>query len=183
MSLLQIPKENVRVRILRAAEALTSENGAGNMSLDAVAARAGVSKGGLLYHFPSKAKLLEALVEGFVEQFEAELTSRVGTGDRATGNIIAAVLDMFVEEHKCHRPPPSGVLAALAENPNFLDPIRRHQGILLERIKASARDKTDAIIVFLALQGIRSQELFALQQLTPSEFEDVTARLRQMVED
>ncbi len=32
-------------------------------TLDAVAARAGVSKGGLLYHFPSKSALFDALTE------------------------------------------------------------------------------------------------------------------------
>ena len=32
-------------------------------SLDAVAARAGVSKGGLLYHFPSKSALFDALTD------------------------------------------------------------------------------------------------------------------------
>ncbi len=187
----QKPRESARAKILRAAEELTGENGAGNLSLDAVAARAGISKGGLLYHFPSKAKLLEALVESFVEKFDEELAARVGNSGKGQGpaqgapqgNVGAAVLDIFVEERKCHRPPSSGVLAALAENPDFLAPIRKHQRALLDRIQNTARDRTQATIVFLALQGIRSQDLFAVQPLDSDELDAVTARLREMVSE
>ena len=38
-------------------------SGAVHLTLDAVAERAGVSKGGLLYHFPSKESLLQAMVD------------------------------------------------------------------------------------------------------------------------
>jgi AcrR family transcriptional regulator len=179
----RIPKETVRGRLLRAAEELAHENGAGNMSLDAVAARAGVSKGGLLYHFPSKAKLLEALVEGFVEQFETELAARVGSDRGISGNVGTAVLDMFVQERSYGGPPPSGVLAALAENPDLIEPVRKQHVDLLERIRSSVHDKTDATIAYLALQGIRSNNLFDFPRLSESEFDEVVARMREMMRD
>lgn len=50
-----------RDRVLDALQELIVETGAGNASLDAIAERAGVSKGGLLYHFPSKTDLFAAL--------------------------------------------------------------------------------------------------------------------------
>src|SRR5690242_2095382 len=43
-----------RDRILEAAERVVAEIGAARLTLDVVAQAAGVSKGGLLYHFPSK---------------------------------------------------------------------------------------------------------------------------------
>ena len=43
-----------RDRILEAAERVVAEVGAARLTLDVVAQAAGVSKGGLLYHFPSK---------------------------------------------------------------------------------------------------------------------------------
>ena len=52
-------KSNSREKILTAAADVAREAGPGNLSLDAVASRAGVSKGGLLYNFPSKAKLMQ----------------------------------------------------------------------------------------------------------------------------
>ncbi|WP_411720497.1 TetR/AcrR family transcriptional regulator [Mycetocola sp.] len=58
------PAASPRDRILNAYEGLLIESGERGATLDAVAARAGVSKGGLLYHFGSK----DALTEGFIER-------------------------------------------------------------------------------------------------------------------
>ncbi|MBU8826345.1 TetR/AcrR family transcriptional regulator [Mycolicibacterium goodii] len=52
-----------RDRILDAYEDLLAVEGERFATLEAVAARAGVSKGGLLYHFPSKDRLAEALYD------------------------------------------------------------------------------------------------------------------------
>ena len=62
-----------RERILDAAEELIT---AGQVppALDAVAAAAGVSKGGLLYHF-DKQSLLRALVTRAVQRFDEQLTA------------------------------------------------------------------------------------------------------------
>ncbi|MCA4133799.1 TetR/AcrR family transcriptional regulator [Arthrobacter sp. M4] len=49
--------------VLDAFEALLIEVGERAATLDAVARRAGVSKGGLLYHFPNKEALIGALLE------------------------------------------------------------------------------------------------------------------------
>ena len=50
-------------RLLKAAAEITALDGAANLTLDKVAERAGVSKGGLLYHYPNKQALLERGVQ------------------------------------------------------------------------------------------------------------------------
>ena len=70
-----------RDRILAALRALLAEGGTDAVTLEAVAARAGVSKGGLLYHFPSKAALYTGLLERVRETVTSEMavaTSRSG---------------------------------------------------------------------------------------------------------
>jgi AcrR family transcriptional regulator len=57
-----------RDRVLDAFETLLIENGSGSVALDAVAAAAGVSKGGLLYHFASKDALAEGLLQRLRER-------------------------------------------------------------------------------------------------------------------
>lgn len=52
-----------REAILDAFQTMVVEIGAGNVTLDDTAARAGVSKGGLLYHFPSKSDLFVGLCD------------------------------------------------------------------------------------------------------------------------
>lgn len=72
--------EGTRDRILDALEELLIEGGAPNITLEAVAARAGVSKGGLLYHFPGKEPLLVGAVERLGERVDAQLQRAIAEG-------------------------------------------------------------------------------------------------------
>lgn len=64
---------DTRDLIITAASKVVLQRGASRMTLEAVAKEAGVSKGGLLYHFPSK----EALIEGMIEHMVQGLTERI----------------------------------------------------------------------------------------------------------
>ncbi len=174
-------RKSARDKILEAAEELARVAGPGNLSLDAVAARAGVSKGGLLYHFPTKAKLLEALVEQFLESFDSALRERETESAGAPDSLVRAYLDIFVGEHLCHQPPPSGLLAALGEDPGFLAPVRRFDRSLLDRMKANSSDPTVALIVFLALHGMKSMQLLNIECVDETEFKAAVARLYDMI--
>lgn len=155
--------------------------GPGNLSLDAVAAKAGVSKGGLLYHFPTKAKLLEALVEQFLANFDQALRDREAESAGAPNSLVRAYLDFLVNEHLCREPPPSGLLAALGEDPDFLAPVRRFDRALLDRMKANASDPTIAVVVFLAMHGVKSMQLLNIETIDEKEFDAVVAKLRELV--
>jgi len=170
-----------RQKILAAAEEIAATAGPANLSLDAVAARAGVSKGGLLYHFPSKAKLLEAVVERFMESFEEALAALEKEKNGAPNSLADAYLDLFLRDCQVGKRPPSGLLAALAENPDFLAPVRRFQRAMLNRMKENAVDPTIAVVVFLAIQGFRSLELLNLEIVTEAEIEAATQKMRRLL--
>ncbi|WP_420961748.1 TetR family transcriptional regulator [Brucella sp. IR073] len=170
-------KLSSRERILQAATALAKEVGPAHLSLDAAAARAGLSKGGLLYHFPTKAKLLEAVVEEHLREHEAALNAEDEKRQDAPNGVAEAYLEVFRAE-QCHKePPPSGVLAALAENPDFISPIRRYNRQLLDRMQSRSSDLAVALITFLAVEGMRAMQLFDCDILTDAERELVMERL------
>lgn len=58
----------IRQQLLAVAARLAAERGVGAVTLDAVAAASGVSKGGLLHHFPTKASLLEGMLDSLLDQ-------------------------------------------------------------------------------------------------------------------
>jgi AcrR family transcriptional regulator len=62
-----------RDRILDSFEMLLVEGGSRIATLDAVAARAEVSKGGLLYHFPSKDAMVDGMLDRLKEQGRADV--------------------------------------------------------------------------------------------------------------
>ncbi|MFG3340626.1 TetR/AcrR family transcriptional regulator [Glycomyces sp. NPDC048151] len=67
------PEITTRDRILNALQRLLVEEGGAGVTLEKVAAEAGVSKGGLLYHFKSKPDLYDGLARRFREQEEANI--------------------------------------------------------------------------------------------------------------
>lgn len=66
-------KPLARLRILQAFEHIVGREGERAATLDAVAAEAGVSKGGLLYHFGSRAALVRGAVERWRELVEEDV--------------------------------------------------------------------------------------------------------------
>ncbi|MEJ4100245.1 TetR/AcrR family transcriptional regulator [Corynebacterium mastitidis] len=92
--------EETRSLILGAAARLVRMHGPG-VSLSAIAREARVSKGGLLYHFPSKNDLLHGLVEDFVLRFRAEVEATARrTGDDSPGSLTRAYIrTIFADAH------------------------------------------------------------------------------------
>lgn len=172
---------NSRTRILEAATELAREMGPGNLSLDAVAHRAGLSKGGLLYNFPSKAKLMEALVEHHITQNRDALERARERFTDSPNRLALAIVEVFRQECGEKEPPGSGVLAAIAENPCFLDPIRCFQQQLVERLKAESDDSELALMVFLVIEGLRCLKLFEIDAVTRQEAEAILDRLSELV--
>ncbi|MBE1563023.1 TetR/AcrR family transcriptional regulator [Nonomuraea africana] len=65
-----------RDELLDAAEELLCDQGSAALTLAAVADRAGVSKGGLLYHFSSKEALIKGMVERLIGEFDDLLAAQ-----------------------------------------------------------------------------------------------------------
>lgn len=172
---------DTKIRLLEAAEALARRLGPGNLSLDAVAAEAGVSKGGLLYHFPSKAKLLEALVADHLARLDAALRAEEATG--RPNAAITAYMDQFLQESARQKPPASGLLAALAENPQLLDPVRAQESDFLARIRADATDRDLATVAFLVVHALRAMKMLGTEVLDDAEAKEMIGWLSRKLQD
>ncbi len=82
----------VRSQLLEVAARLCVENGLHTVTLDAVARAAGVSKGGLLHHFPTKRDLLDALQHELLRNFEARLEELMAQDADPHGRFTRAYL-------------------------------------------------------------------------------------------
>lgn len=173
-------RPNSREAILDAAEALASEIGANHMSLDAVAAKAGLSKGGLLYQFPSKVALLKGLIERYVERLEATQNKppKKKAHESEAARLLRARLAVQREKslHK-HRRGSFGMIAAIAEQPDLLDPVRAAHDRIWERMRAASKDPELALLSWFALEGLLYVELFGTSPLSKGERDKFLKRL------
>lgn len=88
-----MPRKPVaRDAVLDAFEALLIDVGERAATLDAVARQAGVSKGGLLYHFPNKEALISALLERLDALADADLARMAAAPEGAAEYFIRTSL-------------------------------------------------------------------------------------------
>ncbi len=66
---------STKERILNAAEGVVLRDGVARLTLEATAAEAGLSKGGVLYHFPSRDALVTGMVARLIDLFDRDLAS------------------------------------------------------------------------------------------------------------
>lgn len=86
--------ELVRQQLLEVAARLSFENGIANVTLDAVSQAAGVSKGGLLHHFPNKMALLDGLFDDLTSKFDLEIDEAMRNDPVALGRFSRAYLSV-----------------------------------------------------------------------------------------
>lgn len=85
--------ESVRRQLLDEAARIALEHGLNGLTLRAVAQEAGVSKGGLLHHFPSKHALLEAMCDEFLRRLDRQIAALMQQDPVPQGRFTRAYLD------------------------------------------------------------------------------------------
>jgi AcrR family transcriptional regulator len=154
------PPGETRDRLLDAAARLLLRDPS-KLTLDAVAAEAGTSKGGLLYHFSSKAQLLDAVVDRWEASFQDQIDA---TAEDSPGGWVRAYADVTALEYEDDhaREIDSGILAVLALQPERLEAVRARYAGWQERVVADGIDPVDATIVRLAADGLWFAQLLGL---------------------
>lgn len=173
-----------RAAILDAASRVVRRDGADALTLDAVAREAGVSKGGLLYHFPTKDALVAGIVANYVDAFDAEVARRAAAAPDRPGRWLRAYVDAsFDDPIGPDATAAMGLLAAAAINPSLLDPVRASEAEWRRRLERDGIDPVRAAVVRLAVDGLTFAELFGLPPLDPDRRRQLRAELLRMTEE
>jgi len=160
-----LPHEAVSVqnRLLNAAERVVGRQGVRNLTLEAVAHEAGVSKGGLLYHFPSKSALITAIVERFADRCDADQDEAMARDPGKPGAFTRAYLTARATPlDPGEEPVHAALLAAAGTDPQYLDPFRRRLGRWLARLASDGLEPETAAIIRLAIDGLCLARLLGL---------------------
>jgi AcrR family transcriptional regulator len=143
-----------REALLDAAESVLFERGTQALTLAAVAERAGVSKGGLLYHFPTKEALIKGLVDRLIREFDELIVSfedgRPGSYTRAYVEATFCVLTAGEAASTRRR---WSVITAAAADPELMAPLREAMA-RWHRMDPGDPDPLTATLVKLASEGL-----------------------------
>jgi AcrR family transcriptional regulator len=165
-----MPRPSRRAQLLDAAVAVIRRDGAHALTLDAVAAEAGVSKGGVLYHFGSKRALVDALIGRWLDDFGAML----GADDFAASYVRACDMSAAGPEVSASE---FGMLAALIDDPDVLEVARERYADWMERMLGGALAREDAWLVRLAADGLWYSDLLGIAAPQGEDRRRLLARL------
>lgn len=174
--------------IYQAATEIIAEDGVTEITLEKVAKRAGISKGGLLYHFPNKAALIKGLVEYnekvFEDQMEAQLKKELNlSDDKKIKGLLKAYIHVTFNEESLFHESSKGILAAVLLNPDYLEPLKERTKRLEEKIKENTSSYINASIIRLAVDGFWLGELLGINFMEEKEKKEIKEVLSKWSED
>lgn len=145
-----------RERILDAATALLHREGGTGLTVAAVAREAGVSKGGLFYHFATKEQIVLGLVDRMADAFDSAIDAARGV----PGDALRAYVEATIPQHDTTTGPTGpgseavvAVLAAVATDTELLAPVRVRFAAWQDAVTRDAVDPAAATLVRLAVDG------------------------------
>ena len=165
---------SARDRVLDAAKAILVEQGAAHLTLDAVAARAGVSKGGLLYHFPSKA----ALVDGLAERLRAFTEANLAKAER--DGVVRTFLETSLpgsEEADHYLAVFSAMRSGLEVSDETRVLVQEVFAVWSEALRDAVSDPVQADLIRLVGDGLYLGAVLGLEPLDRSSLRKLFARL------
>ncbi|UEM19292.1 TetR/AcrR family transcriptional regulator [Skermanella mucosa] len=167
--------EVTQQRLLEVAGELVGEAGVAALTIEAVAKRAGVSKGGLLHHFPSKQALLAAMVETMAERFARTADGIAAQDPDLRGRSARAYVRTAVSEPDEELRRWAALSAAFMSDPSLLDGWRDRLKGFRAVDEAECEDPVGALVARLAADGLWFADVCGLY--------DIDAETRRLVAD
>ena len=139
--------------LLNAAERVVLRQGAGQLTIDAVAAEAGVSKGGVLYAYPSKDALIDALFLRAFAAFDRIAEAHIArAGDTPDQRVAAHVMaNRDVDDQAMARS--IALITNFMRSPQFRQGSRQYYDAIVRRLDLGTPAGRRARLALLASEG------------------------------
>lgn len=170
-----------RQQLLDVTARLILEKGLGGLTLDGVAKESGVSKGGLLHHFPSKQHLLDALIIDLHQQFRDKWSQLAEADPEAAGRRTRAYLWVATRERNEPATRLCNIIAVEdRENRTMRDLWRDFLSSLMNPEHAGGGDPVTLAIVQLATDGLWLADIEGVLTSFPELRRQIVSRLEEM---
>ena len=142
-----------------------------------------MSKGGLLYHFPSKAAIVKGMVDFYLDSFEARLQKFLPDAEEITVN---QWLHAYIQSSFPINPEDdisACLLAAMSVDPNLLIPIRERYLSWQHDLEHSPHvDPAIATIIRLTIDGLWISHLLGLSPPDKQLQEQIERKLLELMQ-
>jgi AcrR family transcriptional regulator len=176
-------KPTTKDLILDAAETVVAREGARHMTIEAVAAEAGISKGGVLYHYPNKMALLEAMVTRMVTGVRDDINRAEAEAKTRGLPVLPHVIETLFYRDAPKEQVGNAVLAASAEQPHLLEVAGTVLAKEFQRLTEESPDPVLAQIALLTLDGLKLTALLGLNHVFDNQIDAIMDRVIAMTRE
>ncbi len=176
-------KKGSKDKIIEAVYELVRNDGIAKMTMESVAEQAGLSKGGLFYHFPKKENLIEAMVKQMFDQFDHQINQEHEKDQLPGGTTRSYLKTTFLKYDKEENEFVVALLAALVNNPELLKPAKENYQNWQKQLENDQIDPVISTIVRLATDGLWFSELFGLAPIQSELRNEVFEKLNELVQE
>ncbi|MGU3421775.1 TetR/AcrR family transcriptional regulator [Methylobacterium sp. D54C] len=172
-----------REAMLDAAERVVARVGAANLTLEAVAQEAGISKGSVLYDLKTKQGVIEAVVHRAFQRDQAHHASLEGDlGQRSNLAILGRIQGAATPPPAAFKPVALNLTAALALDEGLRQRMRAQQDATISRIVETSAAPRKALLAYLALEGLKFLEHLDFHQFPTAEREKILSEISKLAE-
>lgn len=166
--------------ILDAAEAVVAQVGAHKLTLNLVAEKAGISKGGLAYSFKSKEDLISAMTDRELSRFGNEIKKLTGRFSEDRLPQLLAKIAVTRTEDEVMIGKAASLVASLLQAKGSRDPLRQSYREELDMIRNTDDVGRRGRVAFWALEGIFWLRGLGFMEIPAEEWEESLDDIRDM---
>ncbi len=172
-----------RAALLDAAAKVVRSDGVSNLTLDRVAETAGVSKGGLLYHYGTKQDLVAAMLERTLVRADEQLDQLASSNERTSGSFAQAYLDYVRSGQPAGLDSATGIFASAALDDGDLTPAQEQFAAWQCRLlDDDGLDPTLALLARVVGDGLWLIDLFGLAPPSDDQRNDLIALVTSLID-
>ncbi|AKO93089.1 TetR/AcrR family transcriptional regulator [Priestia filamentosa] len=172
--------EEKRALILKAATEWIVEHDFHNLTLEAVAKKAGISKGGLLYHFPSKEDLLVGLTQSIFEEFTLLLDEKAENDPIEKGRWSRAYIELSRWDLENNSKLNVAVMAQSLLNPEASKTMVKSYEYTQDRLLNDGLDPVIGAIIRLTIDGLYYSQLLDIAPIEKELKKETFEKLYEM---
>ncbi|MFE4501015.1 TetR/AcrR family transcriptional regulator [Rhodococcus sp. NPDC056743] len=148
-------KERTRRAILDAAERTFSERGA-NVSLGDIATGAGITKGGLMHHFPSREALVYGVIEHSISRMWEEVHANIDLSENRPGKFARGYVRALTgdSDYLTNVFNPTALMAVLGNTPEVEELYRRDAEKWTAAFTADGLPTPKMLVIRYAAEGL-----------------------------
>lgn len=169
-----------RRHILDTTKQIILDTGLMTLTIDGVADKAEISKGGLLYHFQTKDVLIKELAQYIFDEFANQFYAYAENDSNETGKWTRALIHASTFDLEHNGELNAAILATSYLEPEIAQRISKSYNAILEKLENDNINPLTATMIRLALDGIYYSKMLNVAPLESKQINEVIQPLLEM---